>query len=379
MSRFLQQEDAGVGKYERKKHGRKHVVLKILGVFLLVILLAVVGVVVYADHLLGNMNYVSHDAEYTVSPSEADAYLENDEEIETANPEETYIKLEDIAFTEPASVPSETPDADTPAIYGDHLVNILLVGQDRRSGEGRQRSDAMILVSFNKSDNTITLTSFMRDQYVQIPGYKPNKLNSAYSLGGMGLLSSTLELNFGVKLDGIVEVDFTGFERIIDLLGGVNITLTQAEANLLNQRYEHGAINAPVVVGKNHLNGNQALSYARIRSLDSDYARTGRQRTVIKALIEAYTDLTFAQMLRLLEDIFPLVTTDMTKSQIVGYATELIPMLATAKINTMQIPIEGTFQGGNAEVRPGFIAWFQYNIDFEANQAALWEIFRDKD
>ena len=163
-----------MGKYERKKHGRKHVVLKILGVFLLVILLAVVGVVVYADHLLGNMNYVSHDAEYTVSPSEADAYLENDEEIETANPEETYIKLEDIAFTEPASVPSETPDADTPAIYGDHLVNILLVGQDRRSGEGRQRSDAMILVSFNKSDNTITLTSFMRDQYVQIPGYKPN-------------------------------------------------------------------------------------------------------------------------------------------------------------------------------------------------------------
>lgn len=385
--------------HEVKKHKRKKAALIVLLVFLILILSVVIGAIIYANYLLGNMNYVSPDSEYTLSASEADEYLYNDPEMETANPEETYVKIEDILFPEPETDPTETTDAETnPAetapsqtnptentsnnvasnIYGDHLVNIMLVGQDRNEGQSRQRSDTMILVSFNKSTNTITLTSFMRDQYVQIPGYKPNKLNAAYAYGGMSLLTRTLELNFGVKLDGMVEVDFSGFEKVIDLLGGVDITLTQAEAAYLGTLHEIGMLSSPVVVGKNHLDGKQALVFARLREIDTDYARARRQRAVITGLIDAYKNLPLDQMLGLLDDILPMITTNMTNGQIMGYAMELFPMLATAQVNTMRIPLEGTFDSGLAEVREGFIAWFQYNIDFYENQKALWDIFRDR-
>lgn len=384
---------------EGKKHRRKKAALIILLVFLILILSVVAGAVAYVNYLLGNMNYVSPDSEYTLSASEADDYLYNDPEMETADPEETYVKIEDILFPEPETDPTEATDAATnPAetvpsqtnptentsdnvssnIYGDHLVNIMLVGQDREEGESRQRSDTMILVSFNKSDNTITLTSFMRDQYVQIPGYKPNKLNAAYAYGGMSLLTRTLELNFGVKLDGMVEVDFSGFIKVIDLLGGVDITLTKAEAGYLNTLYEIGTLSSPVVVGQNHLDAKQAFVFASLREIDTDYARARRQRAVITGLIEAYKNLPLDQMLGLLDDILPMITTNMTNSQIMGYAMELFPMLATANVNTLRIPLDGTFDSGRAEVREGFTAWFQYNIDFYENQKALWEIFRNK-
>ena len=226
----------------------------------------------------------------------------------------------------------------------------------------------MILVSINKSNSTITLTSFMRDQYVQIPGYKPNKLNAAYAFGGMQLLTKTLKLNFGVEIDGIVEVDFNGFENIIDLLGGVNITLTEKEAAHLK-----------LTAGLNRLNGEQALSYARIRSIDSDYARAKRQRTVVMALIEAYKDLPLDEMLSLMDEILPMVTTNLTNSQILGYAIDCFPVLASAKIQTLRIPVDGTFVGGLVEVRPNYYSWFQHSIDFAANREVLFDIFRRRD
>jgi LCP family protein required for cell wall assembly len=264
-------------------------------------------------------------------------------------------------------------------VYGDHLVNILLIGQDRRQGQGRQRSDSMILVSINKSNSTITLTSFMRDQYVRIPGYNPNKLNAAYAFGGMKLLAQTLELNFGVKVDGMIEVDFSGFENIITLLGGVKVTLTKAEAKYLNDLYDGKFLDSPVVVGENLLNAKQALVYVGLREIDTDYHRASRQRNVIIGLIEAYRDLPLDKMLSLLDEILPLITTDMSNAKILNYAMACFPMLSTAKIQTLRIPLEGTFIGGLVEVREGFYGWFQYNIDFEANKKALFEVFRRRD
>ncbi|MFQ9799037.1 MAG: LCP family protein [Clostridia bacterium] len=100
------------------------------------------------------------------------------------------------------------------------MVNILLIGQDRREGEGRQRSDSMILATINKKSQSIYLTSFMRDMYVPIPGYSDNRINAAYAFGGMDLLDDTIETNFGIHIDGNVEVDFSGFKTLIDMMGG---------------------------------------------------------------------------------------------------------------------------------------------------------------
>ena len=98
------------------------------------------------------------------------------------------------------------------AINNDGLLNILLIGQDRRPDEGRQRSDCMILCSLNPETKELSMISFLRDLYVQIPGHSDNRLNAAYVYGGFDLIKETFEYNFGVTVDGCLEVDFDSFE-----------------------------------------------------------------------------------------------------------------------------------------------------------------------
>ena len=362
----------------------------------LILILALMGLAaIVAGRLLSKINRVDPNEEYTMSSSEAEDFWQTDPD---RIPEES---LGDMTYptvpypvipggTEPpvpstslpvapTTVPTQPPTVpEVDVIFGDHLINIMLVGQDRREGQGRQRSDTMILVSINKSDNTITLTSFMRDMYVQIPGYKPNKLNAAYAFGGMGLLRQTLEVNFGVKVDGVVEVDFGGFNKIIDLLGGVEVELTEKEAKYLNDLYDANHLKSPVVVGKNRLDAKQAQVYVQLREIDSDYSRAGRQRKLISSIINAYREQPLDQMLKLLEEILPYVTTDMTNLQILDTAVEAFPLLASARINNLRIPLEGTYDSGVVHIRDGFYAWLQYNVDFEANRQKLYEIFRRK-
>lgn len=236
------------------------------------------------------------------------------------------------------------------------LVNILLIGQDRRSGESRQRSDSMILVTFDKNRRTITMTSFLRDLYVQIPGYDGNRLNAAYAFGGMELLDETLETNFGVQVDANIEVDFSGFSSIIDTLGGVDINLTQAEADYMG-----------LSAGLQHMDGETALSYARIRYIDSDFGRTERQRNVLTSVYQNIRTLPITQIYALIDTIFPLLTTDMTNAQIVSRAADLFPMLAGSSLVSCQIPADGTYTyntvRGMSVITP----------DFEANREILKE------
>ena len=354
--------------------------LAVLCAVLAFVLFALIFATAFVNRTLNQMNRVDPDKESALGSSEAEQIIASDPDLETIDPSstETLPNIEDITFpTEPTS-PTEnngpqqpTENAD-PLEKGEHVINIMLVGQDRRPGQGRQRSDSMILVTINKSKGTITLTSFMRDQYVRIPGYKSNKLNSAYALGGFSLLNETLAVNFGVLVDGNVEVDFDGFQSVIDLLGGVEITLTQKEAEHLNEEYQY-----TLTAGKQLLNGEQALSYARIRKIDTDYQRAKRQRTVLLSLLNRYKDKPVSEMLGLLDDIMPMVTTNMTNAEIISLATEVLPMLSSSRIDTLRIPVDGTFDQGDVQVRPGLKNWFQYNIDFEANRKLLQQIFAE--
>ena len=110
----------------------------------------------------------------------------------------------------------------------------MLIGQDRRKGEDRQRSDSIIICSVNKDKGEIILTSVMRDLYVPIPGYKDNRINAAYQFGGMELLDEVIEENLGVHIDGNVEVDFDGFMESLSVLGNLDIELNATEAKYLN-------------------------------------------------------------------------------------------------------------------------------------------------
>ena len=314
-----------------EQNNKKRKVKIILCVILAIVLVAVLGVTFYTQYLLGRLNYADRN-QPSLSQEEIDALQNGDGETLDPN------------FTGPYLTGDEIDWGEVYATIGgdDSIVNVMLIGQDRRPGEDRARSDSMILVTFNKEKKTITMTSFMRDLYVKIPGgYLDNRINTAYSLGGIDLLNQTLLENFGVVVDATVEVDFGQFRNIIDLLGGVEIELDEAEARYINKKMNTRDVEPGVQI----LNGRQALWYARNRSTGgtSDFGRTNRQRTVLNALIEAYKNKPLTEMLGLLDDILPLITTDLTQGEVLNYVMALFPMFSECEIVTQQIPVQGGF------------------------------------
>ena len=218
-------------------------------------------------------------------------------------------------------------------------VNILLVGSDDTEEAGA-RSDTMILCTFDRVDNTITMTSFLRDLYVKIPGHGKNRINAAYSYGGIELLNQTLQENFEIKVDGNIQVDFACFEKIIDLLGGVTMELTAAEASFINKRLDGSSLTE----GTHQLTGAQALLYARDRyDRDGDFSRTNRQRKLLQVLLETCRHKKLTQMLRLMREMLPMVTMDIPRSDLTEYAMTLIPMLTDAEVRAQSIPVADGF------------------------------------
>jgi LCP family protein required for cell wall assembly len=228
-------------------------------------------------------------------------------------------------------------DENMDPLTNKNIVNILLIGQDKRPGEENARSDSMIIATVNKNSNSIKLTSLMRDMYVRIPGYANNKINSAYAFGGMDLLTETVEENFLIAIDGCIEVDFSRFEKIIDKISGIEIELNKYEAYYLSSS------SLRLKEGINILTGKTALEYARIRYIgNDDYERTERQRNVLVAVYDKLKDSDIKTLLELADDILPMVTTNLTKSQILSLVTNIF-FMDISDIETYRIPADGKF------------------------------------
>ncbi|MFU0826565.1 MAG: LytR-cpsA-psr domain-containing protein [Lachnoclostridium sp.] len=235
----------------------------------------------------------------------------------------------------------------------DGVINILLLGEEAiDSGNSRGRTDLMIIATMNTKEKTCKLTSLMRDMLVQIPGYKDNKLNAAYQIGGIPLLYKTIEQNFDLKPDGYMLVDFNNFEGIINKLGGVKITLTPEEASYLNTtNYISKPEYRNVKAGTQILNGNQALGYCRIRYVATgdkqlnDFGRTSRQRVVLNAIFEQYKSKSLPELAMLLNDILPLITTDIEKEDFETYLRTALSM-GLSEIQNLRIPADQTFEEG---------------------------------
>ena len=312
---------------EKKKHGARNAVIIIVCV-----LIALCGAGYYAaTSVLGRMN--------RVKPGDFNYVKPEDETFETTHPD---AAAEGVEKRDADSVVWDKVDA----LDGKHVINILLIGQDRREGESRARSDTMILVSVNTERKSISLVSLMRDLYVQIPGYSDNRINAAYQWGGMELLDKTVLENFGVEVDGNVEADFEQFETIIDILGGVDVEMSKGEAEYMKYVMDSGDVQE----GENHLNGKQALDFARMRGLDDDFHRTERQRRLLTRLAEKLQSASAQQLLDLVNEVLPHVSTDMSSTQMLGYAASAIQVyLSGAEIATGRIPAEGMYS--DAEIR----------------------------
>lgn len=327
---------------KKLNQSQRKVILIVLCCVLALILAALLGVVILGNSLLNKINRFGAD-DPTWSKEQLESFRE---QTGTDDPLGSGVNPDEF----------DTPDGPADAITGnENIINVLLVGQDRRPGEPRLHSDSMILCTINKSEKTITLTSFMRDIWLRIPDEDDpfdQRLNFAYLWGGFDLLNKTLDYNFGVSATKNVEVDFSGFKKIIDFVGGVDITLTSAEANYLNQRgnWDSGEVydgSWKLQKGVNHLNASQALAYSRIRDIGGDYARTNRQRTMIMALVEKAKTMSVTQLYSLVESALPMLTTDMDNKTILGLVTDLAPLLPELKIVSQRIPADGAFSEGN--------------------------------
>lgn len=306
--------------------------LKIPSIIFSIIVVIGVGVLIYINNMLNKINF-----------DKGENVQIQDEQFEQGSGNYVVIDPDEI----------EWPDniEDVKKVEG--VINILLIGEEAiESGGGRGRSDSMMIATINTYENSLKLTSIMRDLYVQIPGYSDNRANAAYQIGGIPLVYNMIKQNFDLELDGYVLVGFNDFEGVIDALGGVEITLTQQEADYLNRtNYISNKAYRNVVAGVQTLNGNQALGYARVRkvptgdNVSDDFGRTSRQRIVLNAIFEKYKTKSLTDLIGLLPNILSMVTTDIEKSRILNYMATAISVIQNGgtELQTCRIPIDNEF------------------------------------
>jgi len=235
----------------------------------------------------------------------------------------------------------------------DGMRNILLLGVDSRTGSISGRTDTMILLSVDIEGNVIKMTSFLRDTYVSIPGYKNNRLNAAYVYGGFDLLAATFEENFGIRPDAYVAVNLSGLTRVIDELGGVYVDVNSKKIDRINAViywYNKQVLNLNNLRdgyltkgGLQKLNGKQAEAWARYRYSESDMQRAERQRQLISIIFEEICKMSLSELVSFAMDNIDLVKTNLGISDIISLAPAVLAM-RDAEIRELQIPVSGGYK-----------------------------------
>lgn len=297
------------------------------------------------------------DVETTSTQTNAVTIAEESKVIETTKTIETTKSIETT---------QETFNALEGLEISERIFRVIFIGVDSRENNVKGRSDSMILFDINPDTKKIVMTSFLRDIYVSIPGYGENRLNAAYAFGGAKLLTKTIYGSFGIEVDKYVTINFDIVRDVVDALGGVEVKLTQEEVDYLNSTMSSKDRLPTNKGGKVTLNGNQALAYARIRKLDSDFGRTNRQRNVVTACIEKVKKMGIFQINDMLEKFLPRVTTNLTEKDVLT----LLLMAVKRKdysIESMAIPVTGTWQYATIQGKAVI------QIDFAANAKAWYD------
>lgn len=268
------------------------------------------------------------------------------------------------------------PEETWPEVVSDeNVTNIMLVGHNYREDEPNYLSDTMILCSINRETKTMTMVSIMRDLLVPLPAYAGhtagrNRINVCYALGsswtgssegGMEMLAMCVEQNFDIPVHHTIEVDFQSFVTIIDYMGGVEVDVSEAEAKYMTENVGYVGDVQP---GLQTLDGMATLAYARIRGIDNDRVRTGRQRNVIMSLIEKVRDLNVWDLYRVVNNLLPFIKTDMTTEEIANYIWEFLPMVKDLELDSLTCPVDN-------ETLPG--SYWSGMIDLYGTPASVVE------
>ncbi len=264
--------------------------------------------------------------------------------IDSLVPEEMNKDYKDISdytvIEEGASSVAELPVRTNTK----NVQNFLLIGIDtRKSNSFIGLSDAVIILTIDTGRKEIKLTSILRDTLVSLPGRDRNgdgkddysKFNASYSLGGFNLLSKTIEQNFRLKIDKYITMNFAAFQEVVNYMGGVDIKLTQAEAKW---------IKVGSAADTYHLNGKKALSYARIRKLDSDFGRTNRQRKTLTAMFNKAKTMSIGNLNGILNKMLPRVDTNMTANEFTVFIFNSMTYFGYKMDKTFYLPQSGEYR-----------------------------------
>lgn len=213
-------------------------------------------------------------------------------------------------------------------------LNVALFGLDSREGDlGKgNRSDTMMIASLNKATGEVKLVSVYRDTLLKLDDGSYNKANAAYAFGGPEGAISMINRSMDMDISKYVAVNFNALVDVIDALGGLDITLTDAEVvHMNNYCVETSKVTGadytkiePEDAGTYHLNGVQAVSYSRIRYTGGgDFERTSRQRHVLELIAEKAQSASFSTLNKIIDKVFPQVSTNFTITEMIAYAKDI--------------------------------------------------------
>ncbi len=255
--------------------------------------------------------------------------------------------------------------------------NILLLGIDGKSYSGR--SDTTMILSINDNTKTIKLVSILRDTWVSIPGRDKDgdgkddigKFNAAYAYGRHALQNKTIIQNFRLDIDEYIGVNFDSLPKVIDAMGGLDVKLTAKEMTQIPGDGCKVAIPIPGrtddcgglkgyyslkgEAGVHHLNGFQAMQYARIRKLDSDFKRTARQREVVNLMIAKAKKMSYSQLVSVLYKALECVDTNMSSDEFLGFAASAVKYMGYTVEMDYSVPQTGEYKGATINGGSGLL------------------------
>lgn len=296
--------------HHKHTHKKKHTTRNIIIVLICFILVVCIGGAALVNNVL---NKIEFEESLQINPDFEDSVELPDEYNYAEKEAEENFHNKGVYFQE-------------------NVTNYLICGIDR--GDSKMfypRSDTMMILSVNNNDNTVRLASLSRAVYVKIKDHKSTRLNAAYAYGGPQLLIDTIENNYKIKIDRYISIDFEAFKKIVNIFDGIDIYLTDKEALGVRKSLNSAKVYSSFTykgAGTYHLDGESALMFARLRYIDSDRERTGRQRKVVKAIFENVKSLTLSQGIEIIDELLPCVTTNLTKTEILSQSTKITKYLS---------------------------------------------------
>ena len=274
-------------------------------------------------------------------------------------------------------------------------TNILLIGEDWQVGGGRGRADTMIIASINNEDGRVKLASVQRDTIVDIPGIGRQRLNSSHQYGGPELTMKMINEYFGMNIESYVTVNFLSFPVIVERLGGITMDITEAEWKSLRKGVGNSIFHdivaeketgrpmpdldnafEPEGYGVVRLTGRQTLAYARIRSIDSDFARSLRQRKVLMAILLEVKGSSISELTDLAEELIPSVVTNLKTMTMISLAIPVMARNDSSPITAeCRLPVSGSYEERRdligKDLTTEALAFF--DTDFAANRNYLYD------